>query len=249
MTKANKTNGGFSFVGVVPDDCSGALSDGGSTVAVAVLGCTVDSYQADLATCTTSLSSTQSQLTSCTTDKNTCTTNLTTCQTDLAACEEDLVVFPGDGVTGPVLSYTDNGDGTFTDDNTGLVWEKKDTVVGSIHNVGNMYQWSSTGTAADGDLFTTFLATLNTVPCFTGHCDWRIPNVKELQSLVDYSKPFPGPVVDPTLPGDTAASLYWSSTSNAAFPNNAWVVYFNYGFVGFDIKNFTGHARAVRGAQ
>ena len=45
----------------------------------------------------------------------TCTNDLGTCQTDLEACEAaPSAVFPGDGVTGPALSYTDNGDGTFT---------------------------------------------------------------------------------------------------------------------------------------
>src|SRR5437773_5486521 len=40
VTTANKKNGGFSFFSVLPEDCSGALSDGASSVAVAVLGCT-----------------------------------------------------------------------------------------------------------------------------------------------------------------------------------------------------------------
>src|SRR5436190_13609944 len=40
VTTANKTNGGFSFFSVLPEDCSGQLSDGASSVAVAVLGCT-----------------------------------------------------------------------------------------------------------------------------------------------------------------------------------------------------------------
>lgn len=61
-----------------------------------------------------------------------CLDRLVTCQTDLGACEaEPNVVFPGDGqegtsldfglAHGPALSYTDNGDGTFTDNNT-LSW-------------------------------------------------------------------------------------------------------------------------------
>jgi len=93
----------------------------------------------------------------------TCTSDLGTCQTDLDACEAaPNVVFPGDGVIGPALSYTDNGDGTFTDNNTQLVWKKKDTVAGSVHNVENIYQWSSSGSAADGSLFD--------VSCHAEHC-------------------------------------------------------------------------------
>jgi len=151
-----------------------------------------------------------------------CLDQLATCQTDLDACEAaPSTVFPGDGHPttsedravgidhGPALRYTDNGDGTFTDNNTHLVWEKQDRVAGSIHNVDNTYQWSESGSAADGGLFTTFLVTLNTAPCFAGHCDWRIPIIKELQGIVDYSKFEPAT----SVPGATVAAGYWSSTS------------------------------------
>jgi hypothetical protein len=61
-----------------------------------------------------------------------CQAQLATCQTDLEACEAaPNVVLPGDGQGGtrwdygldhgPALSYTDNGDGTFTDNNTQLM--------------------------------------------------------------------------------------------------------------------------------
>jgi len=46
----------------------------------------------------------------------------------------------------------------------------------------------------NGTLATEFLATLNTSPCFAGHCDWRIPNARELESLTDYEQ------ADPALP-------------------------------------------------
>ena len=41
VVTANNKNGGFSFFGILPGDCNGAVSDGASTVAVAVLGCTI----------------------------------------------------------------------------------------------------------------------------------------------------------------------------------------------------------------
>jgi hypothetical protein len=58
--------------------------------------------------------------------------------------------------------YIDDGDGTVTDNQTGLMWEKKtSTCSGEVTCVNNAYSWSLTGTPADGTLFTTFIAGLN----------------------------------------------------------------------------------------
>src|SRR5215207_4031789 len=103
------------------------------------------------------------------------------------------VIFPGDGqegtgldfglAHGPALSYTEPipADGTFTDNNTQLMWEKKLAADNAactdgtqanrdMHCVNNLYTWTdgadSDFTDPDGTLFTNFLATLNTAPCF-----------------------------------------------------------------------------------
>jgi hypothetical protein len=198
-----------------------------------------------------------------------CLNQLATCQTDLAACEaEPSVVFPGDGQEGtaldfgldhgPALSYTDNGDGTFTDNNTQLVWEKKTATgcsLADVHCVDSTYKWTSSAFAADGPLFTVFLAMLNTAPCFAGHCDWRIPTVKELQSIVDYSAHDPAtsvPGATAVPPGPGQGSFYWSSTSVATSPNAAWIVAFfggGGGYVTADNKSLSYPSRAVRGGQ
>ena len=64
------------------------------------------------------------------------------------------------------MSYTDNDDGTITDNNTGLMWEKKDSLGGgadpdNAHDADNTYSWSSSGTDPDGTAFTDFLGELN----------------------------------------------------------------------------------------
>ncbi len=90
---------------------------------------------------------------------------------------------------------------------------------------------------------------------FAGHDDWRLPNVKELLSIVDYGRfnPSIDPVFGPTAGGFTRVR-YWSSTSWAAYypENNAWGVdfsdaYAHYTGLGPFGKTSALHVRAVRG--
>jgi len=158
--------------------------------------------------------------------------------------------------------YVDNLDGTLTDNRTGLVWEQKTGTVGTpnptdVHDVNNRYSWSTTGTAADGTLFTEFLATLNldqsangSTTCFASHCDWRIPNVVELQTILDVSATCgSGPPCIDTAFGPTQASNYWSSSSLADFPNHAWGVLFITGLINVPGKTNSLYARAVRSGR
>ena len=63
--------------------------------------------------------------------------------------------------------FVDNGDGTVTDRATGLMWMKVDS--------GKTMNWEQSLEYAEGLEY-------------AGHDDWRLPNVKELQSIVDYSR-------------------------------------------------------------
>jgi hypothetical protein len=169
---------------------------------------------------------------------------LEACEADLAACQElPCTTLPGDGYTGAPLSYTENGDGTFTDDNTGLMWEIK-TLDGSIHDYNNVFSWTATGVDPDGTVFSVFLMELNSTG-FAGYSDWRIPTVKELQSLVDYSQSLPA--ISPDLPGVmTGVGIYYWTSTPAVSPSDAWFVHFDDGIVNANPKFWQQRVRAVR---
>ena len=156
----------------------------------------------------------------------------------------------GDVQAGGTLRYKDLGNGTILDRNTLLIWEKKSDD-GSIHDKDTQYDWDQA--------FAVHVADLNTAN-FAGRHDWRLPNVKELQSIVDYET-F-NPAVDPAFNnGDCAggtctvltcsctgtASSYWSSSTKASFPPDAWNVGFNFGSVNASDKDDFDFVRAVRG--
>jgi hypothetical protein len=144
--------------------------------------------------------------------------------------------------------------GTVIDRLTGLQWEKKDNMDGTPnpgdpHDADNTYRWSVSGTAADGTAFTDLLATLNGGGCFAGQCDWRLPTIYELQTIL--LEPYPcttSPCIDQAVFGPTVAFLYWSATTHATFtfPHYAWNVYFANGYVYFNGKDTDLYVRAVR---
>lgn len=117
-----------------------------------------------------------------------------------------------DGDFGMPISFTDNSDGTLADNATGLVWEK--CTYGQI------------GVECSGDPSTTTWdeALLYCLSSETGgYTDWRLPNIKELLSLIDYSGDPPGFYYPFSQTG-----FYWSSTTSMFFLNGAWV--YNNGF-------------------
>ncbi len=132
--------------------------------------------------------------------------------------------------------FSDNSDGTVTDNSTGLIWLKNANCFGT-HN------------------FATALTDANTLA--NGACglsdgssagDWRLPNVKELHSLIDFQR------VNPALPtghpfASVQSSWYWSSTTYVGLPGDAWSVDLGDGVVGNDVKTGNDYVWPVRGGQ
>jgi hypothetical protein len=154
----------------------------------------------------------------------------------------------GLGATCSSPRYTDNGDGTVTDNLTGLVWEKK-TSDGSIHDKDNLYTWSTAFPwVENGTVFSEFLSGLNAGGGFAGATGWRLPTFAELQTILLPEK-YPcttSPCIDSTF-GPTQPYFYWSATALGGFPGFAWIVSFVSGSVGYDFETDTLYARAVRG--
>jgi hypothetical protein len=169
--------------------------------------------------------------------------------------------------------FEDCGDGTVADHKTGLVWEKKTGALGDIvycepagcpdpHIVNNAYEWSVLGADPDGDAFTNFLARLNAkfdpqfpTGCFTDRCDWRLPEISELQTILIGEHAAPGqaetcsgaPCIDPdfaAVGGPTASWYYWSASANGA--HAAWAALFDEGLVLGGNKAGGAPVRAVR---
>jgi hypothetical protein len=177
--------------------------------------------------------------------------------------------------------YVVNGDGTLTDSQTGLMWEIKTGISSStpycagnsptdVHDVNNCFVWSASGTAADGTLYTVFLATLNggdyyspsagqdvssgPTGCFANHCDWRIPTIAELSSIIELTSSGCSlyssyGCIDIAF-GPARALPYWSSSTWASSPTVALYIDFADGSTSTDgYKSNPGNVRAVRTAR
>jgi hypothetical protein len=241
-----------------------------------------DQIESDLAACNALYGPLEASLGACLTSLAQAQAALAACTNDLMVCQADAGAFPASGQTtafpaekndnmtgaiavpddgtvraGADLSYTDNGDGTITDNNTGLMWEKKSDDSG-LHDKDNVYNWSGSGSQ---ETIWDWLEKINTQggTGFAGYNDWRIPNVKELQSIVNYQNtPLPvsaafnsncvaGATV---LTGScTSQQNYWSSSTWLESTTLVWYVSFNYGDVTPETKGATFRVRAVRGGK
>ena len=130
------------------------------------------------------------------------------------------------GTVSPALAaktYSDNGDGTVTDPTTGLVWMR--CSMGQI--------WDGTTCTGTAKSFTFDGANaLTGKVTFAGKSDWRLPNIRELQTIVDRS--VFNPAIDKAAFPNTSASNFWSASAYAGGSYYAWGVYFYNGYAGYN---------------
>lgn len=133
------------------------------------------------------------------------------------------------GITWPNPRFTDHHNGTVTDNLSGLMWTK------NAQKIKGTKKWINA------------LDACNNLD-FAGYNDWRLPNVKELLSLIDYGQH------DPALPSghpfdNVQVIFYWSSTNYDSFPPHAWGVYLYNGYVYNYHKITNAYVWPVRGGM
>jgi hypothetical protein len=138
-------------------------------------------------------------------------------------------------------NFVDKGDGTVADKANGLMWKK-------------CLEGLSGDSCTSGSAATTFTwaaalqqpGTVNTGG-FAGYTNWRLPNIKELQSIVKESQN--APALDttkfPNIP--VGGSQVWSSSPHAGTNSKSWMVDFGSGIVNTPLsRESTLHVRLVR---
>lgn len=138
------------------------------------------------------------------------------------------------GATWPNPRFTVNGD-CVTDNLTGLMWAKD----ANLPN-GNL-SWQG---ALD------YVASLNSGSGLCGQHDWRLPNVNELESMVNADLPNSATWLSTQGFNKVQTDFYWSSSSDAVFANNvAWIVDMPNGFVIATEKYKNEYVWPVRSGQ
>ena len=120
--------------------------------------------------------------------------------------------------------FTDNGDGTITDNLTQLVWQK-------IPNA-NIFTWEQALSYAEG-------LTIGT------NSDWRLPNIKELQSINNEFATNPS-VFAPYF-SSVGVHNYWSSTTLPNQALSAWYWSTTFGITTYSVKTGANYVICVRG--
>lgn len=143
--------------------------------------------------------------------------------------------YPGDdgalkrGVPWPTPRFTNHGNGTVTDNLTGLMWSQNAAP-------RSVSQW------------TTGLEFCNAY-ALADYADWRMPNLREMLSLVNYGNSAPPLPTGHPFIGVPAAFTYWTSTSSREDPLRAWRVESGATSIAYKDGGFSHYVWPVRGSN
>lgn len=160
----------------------------------------------------------------------------------------------GDYIINP-MSFTNNGDGTVTDNNTGLIWQR--CSVGQTQIIQNniltcggtaaLYNWYQ-ATGEYSEYYNNSSNRINVCGSLNlGGGGWRLPTKKELITIVDYGLSYPA--IQSDFFPYTSRSYYWSSTTYVNSSNYAWSVDFQRGEVTRLKRELYFYVRCVRDGQ
>ena len=136
-------------------------------------------------------------------------------------------------ITKPDNRYTDNNDGTVTDKVTGLMWTQC--------SLGLSGEECNEGTAGTYTWQVALAMASNSAE--HDYNDWRLPNIKEFESLIDEAC-FNPPINETLFPN--TQRVYWTSSPHASNDKYAWDFNFHGGGDFSDDKNDSYYIRFVR---
>ena len=117
---------------------------------------------------------------------------------------------------GQERNYIDNGNGTVSDTMLNLIWQ---------NNYSDNKGYANDGTIPNLD-HSTAVEYCGDID-LAGLTDWRLPSMRELASLIDYSIALPGPFIDPVfITTKIDGGMYWTGTIYAPNTTQAWFVRF-----------------------
>jgi hypothetical protein len=145
------------------------------------------------------------------------------------------------GVAWPSPRFSDNGDQTVTDNLTGLMWTKDGKSPGPAYCSGGVWQqWDQA--------LSTYLSCINAIP-YLGHNDWRLPNVNELESLVNAGQSNVATWLNTQGFSNAQGNNYWSSTSSSSDTSKAFSVDLSTGYIYANGKGVSAFIWLVRAGQ
>ncbi len=157
-----------------------------------------------------------------------------------AACNSSIKMTKPDNI------YIDHLDGTVTDSETGLMWQK--CSLGQVWNAGADANSGSDDSCDSADPLPTYtwqvaLAKANEDNSFA-YSNWRLPNINEMRTLVEYA--CTNPSINSTIFPNTIARTYWLSTIYADNNEKVWQMTFLNGSAYMSDKSEEYNVRLVR---